>query len=153
MKLLPIEPHKWETFRSRCISLFTKYGDKRITKSAIQWLIQMSPDELRMQGTTVLIAIEDQQLVGCIACSQYGIKHAIIAVSPAYRSQNIGGALLREIIQINGKFYATVAIDNVPSISLCFSNEMTAFHLFNGPTGKPTLWLGGGNWSKKDVNV
>ncbi len=153
MAIIQIKSEKWTYLQPRCLQFFEKYGDKRITKCALTWLANLKPAELLNPGTIILFAIENRQIIACIACSHYGIHHSIIAVRPENRKHKIGDDLLKQMILKNSKFYATVAIDNIPSLQLCFANEMTAFLLINGPTGKPTLWLGGGNWSKEDVKI
>jgi hypothetical protein len=50
-----------------------------------------------------------------------------------------------------GKVYTRVAYDNIPSLKLCFRCGLTAFAMTKGPTGKPTLWLGGGDYQKEEV--
>jgi hypothetical protein len=36
-------------------------------------------------------------------------------------------------------YSCTVALDNVPSLKMCFRAGLYAVELFTGPTGKPTL--------------
>lgn len=92
-----------------------------------------------------------KKVAGIIVFGNYGIEESFIAVHPDYRRKRVGEQLLKQAIQSLGKVYARVASDNIPSLKLCFSCGLMAFSLCKGPTGKDTLWLGGGNFDPADV--
>jgi ribosomal protein S18 acetylase RimI-like enzyme len=145
-----LTPQQLSQHSLKILSFFRKYGEKRITHKALRWLQQLS-DEQYPEGTLASIAFEKKQIVGIIVFGRYGLDESIIAVHPAFRKNGIGEALLRHAIDELGKVYTRVACDNTPSLKLCFSTGLVAFRLFRGPTGKPTLWLAGGNWDPSEV--
>jgi ribosomal protein S18 acetylase RimI-like enzyme len=133
------------------IALFLKKnGEGKITHRALRWLSNISSSS-DAPGSMALVALEEKKLAGVMIFSHYGIEEAITAVHPQFRKQGVGEALLLEAKKRLGKVYTKVACDNEPSLKLCFRCGLTAFHLFKGPTGKPTLWLGGGNYDPKDI--
>jgi GNAT superfamily N-acetyltransferase len=137
--------------RSRLITFLKQHGDKRITHNAIQWLKTADEAALNTQGTAVLAVLDGNKLVGVLIISRYGLDESFMAVHKQYRNQNIAKNMIDEAISTLGKIYGRVALDNLSSLKACLASGMVAFHLFTGPTEKPTLWLGGGNWSKSDV--
>jgi GNAT superfamily N-acetyltransferase len=145
-----LTPQQFSQHRLKILSFFWKYGEKRITHKALHWLKQLSGEQYP-EGTLVSIAFEKKQAIGIIVFGRYGLDESIIAVNPAFRKKGIGEALLEHAINELGKVYTRVACDNTPSLKLCFSSGLVAFRLFRGPTGKPTLWLAGGNWDPSEV--
>ncbi|WP_028776958.1 GNAT family N-acetyltransferase [Shimazuella kribbensis] len=137
-------------YRQKIILFLRKNGEGRITHRALRWLSQISTSD-PIPGSIALIALEEKQLAGVMIFSRYGIEEAITAVHPRYRKQGVGEALLMEAKERLGKVYTKVACDNVASLKLCFRCGFTAFQLFKGPTGKPTLWLGGGEYDPNDI--
>lgn len=137
-------------YRQKIILFLRKNGEGRITHRALRWLSRISTSE-NTPGSIALVALEEKQLAGVMIFSRYGIEEAITAVHPRYRKQGIGEALLLEAIEKLGKVYTRVACDNVASLKLCFRCGLQAFSIFKGPTGKPTLWLGGGNYDPNDI--
>ncbi|MXQ54138.1 GNAT family N-acetyltransferase [Shimazuella alba] len=137
-------------YRQKVILFLRKNGEGRITHRALRWLSNISTSE-HTPGSIALVALEEKQLAGVMIFSRYGIEEAITAVHPRYRKQGVGEALLMEAKEKLGKVYTRVACDNIPSLKLCFRCGFTAFQLFKGPTGKPTLWLGGGEYDPKDI--
>lgn len=138
-------------YRRKLLLFLRKHGDRRITRSALQWLERAEARDLSEEGTLILVALENRKLVGMILISRYGLREAAMAVHREYRNRNIAKALIHQTISTLGKMYGRVALDNLPSLKACLDNGMVGFHLFTGPTGKPTLWVGGGHWSKKEV--
>jgi GNAT superfamily N-acetyltransferase len=137
-------------YRQKIILFLRKNGEGRITHRALRWLTRISTSD-HTPGSIALIALEEKQLAGVMIFSHYGIEEAITAVHPRYRKQGVGEALLMEAKKRLGKVYTKVACDNTASLKLCFRCGFTAFQLFHGPTGKPTLWLGGGDYDPKDI--
>lgn len=137
--------------RKKLLQFMEKHGDRRITHTAIQWLKTVEARDVNEEGNLVLAALENRKLVGLILIARYGLKEAAMAVHRDYRNRNIAKALIRETIATLGKMYGRVALDNLPSLKACLDNDMVGFHLFTGPTGKPTLWVGGGDWSKEEL--
>lgn len=139
------------TTNKRIILRFMKrYGDGRITHRALRWFQQLNAESLP-EGTHLSVALEQKKLIGVIAIGQYGLQEAFIAVHPDYRQQKVGEALLQHALEHLDKLYTRVACDNTASLKLCFNCGLVAFNLFKGPTGKPTLWLGGGNFQPKEI--
>lgn len=139
-----------ERVRPQLIHFLRRYGDKRVTHKAISWLKQL-PAEPYPKGTLIAVALDGKYLVGVTAIGNYGLDESLIAVKPAYRTKGIGKDLVRFILRDVDRLYAKVATDNIPSLKLCLSMGMVAFDLFTGVTGKPTLWLGLGNWDRTEV--
>jgi hypothetical protein len=95
--------------------------------------------------------MEKRKLIGLIVIGNYGLEESFIVVHTNHRKQGVGEALVQFALQQLSKLYTRVAHDNIPSLKLCFSCNLVAFHLIKGPTGKPTLWFGGGNWQTQDI--
>jgi RimJ/RimL family protein N-acetyltransferase len=140
-------------FRSRkqLIQFFRYYGDKRITKEGMDWIRGVKQEEFDQPGTLVLCVVHNKKIIGVLIISNYGINESFIAVHKQYRNQDIAQQMVAYALNQFGKIYGRVALDNIPSMKICLDNGMVAFHLFTGPTQKPTLWMGGGNWKKEDV--
>ncbi|GAB6932873.1 GNAT family N-acetyltransferase [Calditerricola satsumensis] len=154
MKIRVVPPAEWERLRPRVLALVRRHGDRRITHRAIRWLRHLGPDDLNQPGTLVVVAQTAKGgLAGCLAACDYGRKESLVVVHPAFRRRGIAKALTAAVIHRLGKLYVRVAVDNVPSLKTCFSLGMVAFRLFTGPTGKPTLWLGCGDWRPEDVGT
>ena len=150
MMIRTLSLEKLPEVRPILIRFLKKHGDGRITHKAIRWLKQIQATEVK-PGTLILLAFHQQKLVGLMAFSHYGIEHAITAVHPNWRKQGIGMAMLKKALSQLKKVYTRVAYDNIPSLKLCFSCGLVAFDMIKGPTGKPTLLLGGGEWKHEDI--
>lgn len=151
MHVQMLTPQQLALNRPKILTFFRKYGDKRITHKALRWLQQLSGEKYP-EGTLASIAFEQKQIIGIIVFGRYGLDESIIAVHPAFRKKRIGETLLGHAMDELGKVYTRVACDNTPSLKLCFSSGLVAFRLFRGPTGKPTLWLAGGDWDPSEVS-
>lgn len=139
---------------TQIVKFIKRYGDKRITRTAIEKINDVSTSQsitLNKDGHYALCALEGNKLVGFLMVVDYGREESIIVIHKHYRNQDLAQRMVQQTIDTLTKLYGRVAIDNIPSLKVCLSNGMVAFDLFKGPTGKPTLWLGGGNWSKEDV--
>jgi ribosomal protein S18 acetylase RimI-like enzyme len=135
----------------RLLKFIRIYGDRRITETTRRWLNQVSAEDLETPGTEVLVALENRSLVGATGFSNYGLDHSFAVIHRNYRNQDIGKKMIETHLQGFGKIYGKVALDNTPSLKMCFGHGLIAFKLVTGPTGKPTLWFGGGNWNYSDV--
>ena len=144
---IPLE--KLDRYRARLLRFLRTYGDRRLTYKALRWLRDLPAKPA--DGTVMAVALDGKWLAGVIAIGNYGLAESIIAVKPVYRNKGIGKWLTRYVIDKHGRMYARVALDNIPSLKLCFSLDMVAFDLFTGVTGKPTFWLGAGDWDKEEV--
>lgn len=137
--------------RRRLLHFLRLYGDKRLTHKALRWLSTLPPQPYE-EGTVIAVALDGRRLVGVIAIGQYGKEESIIAVKPNYRQSGVGRQLVHYALEHLDRLYSRVAMDNIPSLKLCFSIGMVAFDLFTGVTGKPTLWLGIGKWDREEVS-
>lgn len=138
-------------YRQSIIQFLLKYGEGRITHQALRFLKNIATSDVTLPGFVALVAREEKKIVGIMIFSRYGIEEAFTAVHPNYRKQGIGEALLIEAKNRLGKVYTRVACDNIPSLKLCFRCGLTAFRMIKGPTGKPTFWLGGGEYNPSEV--
>lgn len=152
MNIRKLDHHDLRKLRERLLFFIRHHGDKRITAKAIRWL-QHLPAEPFPKGTLLAAGLVDGKIAGFTAFSDYGKQEAIIVVHPAARKQKIAEKLLNYSLKELGRVYTRVATDNIPSLKLCFSCGLKAFRLVSGPTGKPTLLLGGGNWSEKEISL
>ncbi|WP_202081375.1 GNAT family N-acetyltransferase [Caldalkalibacillus salinus] len=143
--------HQVEKYKKKIVDFIKRHGDKRITREAIQWVRQTNAAQVAQDGTVLMCALDQNKVVGVLIAVDYGMMESFIVVHRQYRNQHVAKQMVKEVVSSMGKIYGRVAMDNAPSLKVCLDNDMVAFHLFEGPTGKPTLWLGGGNWSKEDV--
>jgi hypothetical protein len=151
VQIRQISPEQLPKVRQRLIRFLKLHGDKRITKQGISWLEQLDAELLAEEGNLILVAVEDNKLAGLIAISDYGRLESYVAVHINHRQKRTGVTLIEELMQRIDKAYGRVALDNIPSLKMCFAIGMVGFKVITGPTGKPTLWLGLGNWTKEDV--
>lgn len=151
MNIRVLDPQLFAHTRNRLIQFLHLHGDRRITKKGMQWLKTADPGDLEKDGNLILVAVKDQKMKGILAISDYGRKESFVAVHRNERQQGIGVMLINHLLQHVDKAYGRVALDNIPSLKMCLAIGMVGFDLTTGPTGKPTLWLGVGNWSKEDV--
>ncbi len=152
MDFLELSPIQFDRHRSRLVQFIQQHGDNRITHRAIRWLRELDADLLLLQaGTAIIVALSEKQLRGLIIIADYGREESLAVVHRDYRSMNIASALIQKYLDDKDKLYGRVALDNVPSIKMCLANGMVGFKLTEGPTGKPTMWFGMGNWKKEDI--
>lgn len=152
MKKIKINEKTSDSFLSSILQFIIKYGDNHITKQAIKWLKNTSTKEINSQkGNIIHVIVNDQKkIIGIIAVANYGLEQAIIVVDPKVRKSGIGYRLTKGVLEDIDRYYVKVAHDNIPSLKLCFSVGMQAFDLIKGPTGKPTLILGAGDYDPQE---
>lgn len=152
MKRIKINESTPESFKKPLIRFIVKYGDGHITQKAINWLNKTPFSKLSYEkGNSILVIVnEKKQIIGVIAIANYGLDQAIIVVHPEVRKLGIAQKLTYGALEDIDRYYVKVAYDNIPSLKLCFSVGMKAFNLIKGPTGKPTLVLGNGNWNPEE---
>lgn len=150
MKIHSFPPQSFQRIKNPLLRFIKRYGDGRITYQALRWFNQLSPKQLK-EGTYIAAAYDEKKVTGIIVFGNYGIEESFIAVHPDYRQKKVGEQLLNHAIQSLGKVYARVAVDNIASLKLCFTCGLVAFSLCKGPTGKDTLWLGGGDFNPEDI--
>jgi len=152
MKLIKLTEKTPESFKKTLLRFITKYDDGHITKKAILWLQNTPLSEIKKEnGDIIHIYLNSKNnIIGVIAIANYGLKQAIIVVHPRIRNKGVAQNLAMGTLEDISRFYVKVANDNIASLKLCFSVGMKAFDLIKGPTGKPTLILGFGNWSSEE---
>lgn len=147
-----LRPEEWKQARPKVINFVRRYGDRRITQQGLDWLKRISEAEFKEPGTGVWVALENRRLVGLAALSHYGIKESLIVVHPQIRNRSVAKNIVETIVHTLGKIYGRVAYDNHASLGMCLSSGMVVFaRAKDGPTGKPTYWVGGGKWKKEDI--
>lgn len=151
MRIVILSGHQLNKNRKRIISFIQKNGDRRITNDAIRWVKQANVEDVAQEGTLLICALEQHHLIGIAFVVNYGIDESFIIVHHKHRKHHVATTMVKEVTHRLGKIYGRIATDNIPSLKLCLNNGMVAFDIFTGPTGKPTLWLGGGAWKKEDV--
>lgn len=152
MEYTELSPIQLEKHRTRIVQFVKKHGDRRITHRAIRWMQELDPDQLLLQeGNAIIVALEEQRLRGIIMIADYGRDEAFVVVHRDCRANHIGQDLIATYLTTRQKLYGKVALDNVPSLKMCLANGMVGFKLTEGPTGKPTMWFGVGNWTKDDI--
>ncbi|ERI08586.1 GNAT family N-acetyltransferase [Aneurinibacillus aneurinilyticus] len=151
MPVYAFSPDTFSRAREKLIRFSKTHGDRRITAKAIRWVQEMPEVDINQEGTLLLAYVHSKKLLGFLAVAKYGIRESFLVVHPKARTQQIGKTLTEEAIHRLGKLYARVAADNMPSLKTCFAARMVAFSCIRGVTGKPTLWLAAGDWSKDDV--
>ncbi|MDA8354065.1 MAG: GNAT family N-acetyltransferase [Firmicutes bacterium] len=149
VRIVTVSPALLRRVRPQILRFSRKYGDRRITHRALRWLNTLSGDSFP-EGTWLAAAVDRKRLVGFILFGSYGLEEAFVVVHPNYRKRQVGESMLEEALTALDRVYTRVSCDNIPSLKLCFKVGLVAFKLTTGPTGKPTLCLGGGNWSSKE---
>ncbi len=148
MKKIKITSSTQSKIRKTLVQFIVKYGDGHITRKAVNWINRTPFSKIdKNNGDAIHVFLnEKNQIIGIIAISHYGLEQAIIVIHPNYRKKGLGNQMTKGVLEDIDKYYVRVATDNIASLKLCFSSGMRAFHLVKGPTGKPTLVLGMGNW-------
>ncbi|PTX63270.1 acetyltransferase (GNAT) family protein [Melghirimyces profundicolus] len=149
VRVVSIHPALFRRLRPAIVRFSQRYGDRRITHRALRWLKNLNANPFP-EGTWMAAAIDGKKLVGFILFGSYGLEEAYIVVHPGHRKRKVGESLLEQALSSLDRIYTRVACDNIPSLKLCFKSGLVAFHLITGPTGKPTLCLGGGNWKAEE---
>lgn len=151
MSIIRLTPAQFLNNRRKIIRFLRNHGDRRITLKAIRWIKGATKKDVEQEGFLALCALHHNIIIGVLVVADYGRVESLIAIHKKYRNQHIAKRMVQQAISTLGKMYSRVAMDNIPSLKICFDNGMVAFHLFTGVTNKPTLWLGGGSWKKEDV--
>lgn len=152
LEYLQLTPIQLEKHRQKLVSFIQQHGDNRITHRAVRWVKSLDPDATLLNpGTSAIAAMDDKRLRGFLIVSDYGRDESFVVVHRDYRSMNTGKNLIQQYLYHHDKLYGRVALDNIPSLKMCLANGMVGFKMTEGPTGKPTLWLGIGNWNKDDI--
>lgn len=151
MEVQFVDTKQFPLIRRKLLSLLRRHGDRRITLKGIRWLARMSSHELEEEGNGLVVATDSGKIIGLLAVSKFGMKHSFITVHKEYRKKGIAQVLLKELTNRMDRFYAKIALDNIPSLLTCFSMGMVALQIIKGPTGKPTFLVAWGNWNKKDL--
>ncbi|UFJ41506.1 GNAT family N-acetyltransferase [Brevibacillus humidisoli] len=150
MNLLTLTPSQVERNRHLLLKFIRQHGDNRITRRAVHWLktVRLDPRE---DGTRILVALDEKKLVGLFAVAAYGLKEAFLVIHRDCRSMGMGRQLSEAMQQLLPKLYVRVALDHAASLRCFMHSGFVGVKLFDGPTGKPTLYLAAGEWSKADL--
>ncbi|WP_068619928.1 GNAT family N-acetyltransferase [Paenibacillus tuaregi] len=144
-KVIPDSALAWSRLHSSLLAFTRKYGAGRITQEAYRKLQKLTPAAMRLPGCAVFIATvcteDGPRLAGLSLVTAYGDDTSIVVVHPLYRGRQIGARLLKAQLAEMGRIRCRVALDNVPSLKMCFNAGLKAGQMIQGPTGKPTLVL------------
>ena len=151
MKILQLSSEQFTKHRTTLLQFIRRHGEQRITLRALRWLKKLPPSKLNQPGTMILTALHHGRIEGILVIGEYGREEALVVVHPETRNSGVGKEMLDHLFRKIDRAYGRVAIDNIPSMKMCFGMGMVAIHLTTGPTGKPTLWFGMGNWSLDDL--
>ncbi|MGG4141644.1 GNAT family N-acetyltransferase [Paenibacillus algorifonticola] len=145
MEVQLLTPKQWNSNRNRLADFAVQYGDKRLTVASIQAFrslnsAQLGPSvEAAYSEAAVSIARQGSRLLGVGFATNGGKQECFFVVHPEARELGVGTAVARSLINKLGQLTCHVAVDNIPSMALCFRLGMSAVSMFTGPTGKPTL--------------
>lgn len=135
-----LEPDQWENGRFQLLRFVRRHGERRITALAWQKLLLASDMELSQPGTAIAVAYTQGGCPAGVAfADNYGESVCLVAVHPALRGRGVGRKLLGLMAEPWERLTCNVAIDNAPSLAMCFAAGLVAVGLETGPTGKPTL--------------
>lgn len=150
MELQLLTPEQWAKERKRLIDFAVRFGEKRLTVAAVHSLRSLPPELLAADNgnTVIVVARLGSRIVGLGCASEAGEKSCIIVTHPEARGLGIGFAVMETMMKKLGSLTCQVALDNVPSLSLCFRLGMKAVSMSTGPTGKPTLRF---EWSREEA--
>lgn len=153
MEIVELSYRQLARNRGALLKFIRAYGEKRITATAMRWFQSATEADLaESPGTQILVYREQGRIAGLSAMVRHGLDHSIAVIHPRVRGQGIAKRLVDHHISTLGKIYVRVAVDNIPSMKVCFGNDMIAVRLVTGPTGKPTLIFAGGNWDYADID-
>ncbi len=132
--------------RPSLLAFIVRFGEKRLTMSAVSALKMLQPHQLEerytgsgISSSAVAAAVHKGKLAGVAAAIDYGQGACLMAVHPSNRGHGLGGRMLKAMMNQCGRLQGEVSLDNPASISACFRSGMKAVALLTGPTGKPTL--------------
>ncbi|KAF0198044.1 MAG: Uncharacterized protein FD169_107 [Bacillota bacterium] len=141
MLITSVSPETWPRLRKRVLAFVANYKDRHITPETNSRLRSLTGDDLAGIGSIVLLATEQNRLLGVLACKEHGQDFSLAVVRKAERSKGVGKELLRRAIAELGKFHVEIASDNVPSLKLAFACGLRAHSVFVRDTGKVVLRL------------
>ncbi|GGF85811.1 hypothetical protein GCM10010912_33880 [Paenibacillus albidus] len=135
----------WKNRIAGLLSFMREHGDRRLTHRGCKVLAGLTPSQLALPGTSLLVATvrgqQGRQLAGVSFVSDYGKTACLVAVHPLYRNRRTGTSLMSAQLERLGRLECCVAADNIPSLKMCFNAGLAAVSLTIGPTGKATLLL------------
>lgn len=144
MEIQLLTPEQWISERKRLLGFAVRFGEKRLTVAAIHALRLLDPpllaaDSLGQYGAVIAVAQLGSRIVGLGFAADGGEQGCFVVTHPDTRGLGIGAAVVQAMINRLGRLSCHVAIDNVPSMAICFRLGMNAVSMHTGPTGKPTL--------------
>ncbi len=151
MKIYALSAEEFRRHRTRLVRFLRQHGERRITKDALRWLEREPIHLCDEEGGGIWVVVDGNRLVGMAALSDYGRRESVIAVHRDYRQKGVAQELIATMRERLGKLYGRIALDNFPSLKMSFAAGFVAFDLIEGPTGKPTFWVGLGDWKREDV--
>ena len=141
MLVTKVSPENWRRIRKRVLTFVANHKDRHLTPETSARLRSLRSDVLSEDGSMVLLATEQNRLLGVLACKEYGRYFSLAVVRRSERSKGVGKQLLRSAISELGEFHVEIASDNVPSLKLAFACGLTAHSVFLRDTGKVVLRL------------
>ena len=131
----------WPRLRKRVLTFVATHKDRHITPETSSRLRSLKRDELAELGSIVLVASEQNRLLGVLACKEHGKAFSLAVVRKTERSKGVGKQLLQRAIVELEEFHVEIASDNVPSLKLAFACGLKAYSVFVRDTGKVVLRL------------
>lgn len=117
-------------YKPIAIKLIKAHRDRHITINGFKAFLQLNRREIDKKGNAVILALEDDKLIGVLACSDQGREFAIVVVHRDFRNMGIAQSMLQKTIEQCGGFYCEIASDNLPSLKTCFALNMVAYDAF-----------------------
>ncbi|REE82671.1 acetyltransferase (GNAT) family protein [Paenibacillus taihuensis] len=153
MQVKLLSPSQWSASKEKITRFLYRYGDKRITATALAALQDLPAVRLATSGggggssvgidgdvdAAIAIAVIGGKLAAVAFAEEGGERACFVVVSTEFRGQGAGSALLKALKKRLGRLTCAVAADNPASMGMCFRAGMKAVSLHTGPTGKPTL--------------
>ncbi|ANY65078.1 hypothetical protein BBD42_00235 [Paenibacillus sp. BIHB 4019] len=145
MEVQLLTPKQWNCYRNRLADFAVQYSDKRLTAASIQAFRALNSAQLvpsvdaANSEAAVSIARQGSRLLGVGFAINGSKQECFFVVHPEARELGVGTTVARSLISRLGQLTCHVAVDNIPSMALCFRLGMSAVSMFTGPTGKPTL--------------
>lgn len=147
MQVKLLSPSQWSASKEKITRFLYRYGDKRITTAALAALQELPAARLAAGSgggsgsadAAIAIAVVGGRLAAVAFAEDGGERACFVVVSPEFRGQGAGSALLKALQRRLGRLTCAVAADNPSSLGMCFRAGMKAVSLHTGPTGKPTL--------------
>lgn len=141
MEITRVTPELWRRARRRILRFVAYYRDRHITVETSAKFNALTSHLLNEDGTLVLVATHEDELIGVLACKNYGKEFSLAVVRRGDRSKGVGKAMLRKALEDLNEFQVEIAADNVPSLSIAFACGLLAYGVFVRDTGKIVLKL------------